>query len=225
MRNIRLGAVVEGLLRHESYELPVMAIREMIINAHCHRVLTDESCIQVAIYEDRLEVTSPGGLYNGLTYEEMMNGHTKLRNRAIANILNQMGFVESWGTGIKKIKDAAAAYALPEPEFQVYDGMVRINLYRRPISLEIQQKFEEVRRSSEKFGESSEKFGESSEIDTKEMILNQMRLLPSISAKDIAQSLGITSRAVEKNIKILREEGRLIRQGSARAGHWKVIDK
>ena len=87
------------------------------------------------------------------------------------------------------------------------------------------KKFGEVRRSSEKFGESSEKFGESSEIDTKEMILNQMRLLPSISAKDIAQSLGITSRAVEKNIKILREEGRLIRQGSARAGHWKVIDK
>ena len=129
----------------------------MIINAHCHRVLTDESCIQVAIYEDRLEVTSPGGLYNGLTYEEMMNGHTKLRNRAIANILNQMGFVESWGTGIKKIKDAAAAYALPEPEFQVYDGMVRINLYRRPISLEIQQKFEEVRRSSEKVRRSSEK--------------------------------------------------------------------
>ena len=129
----------------------------MIINAHCHRVLTDESCIQVAIYEDRLEVTSPGGLYNGLTYEEMMNGHTKLRNRAIANILNQMGFVESWGTGIKKIKDAAAAYALPEPEFQVYDGMVRINLYRRPISLEIQQKFEEVRR---KFGEVRRKFGD-----------------------------------------------------------------
>ncbi len=76
-----------------------------------------------------------------------------------------------------------------------------------------------------KYNRSLKKFGESSEIDTKEMILNQMRLLPSISAKDIAQSLGITSRAVEKNIKILREEGRLIRQGSARAGHWKVIDK
>ena len=76
-----------------------------------------------------------------------------------------------------------------------------------------------------KYNRSLKKFGESSEIDTKEMILNQMRLLLSISAKDIAQSLGITSRAVEKNIKILREEGRLIRQGSARAGHWKVIDK
>ena len=102
LRNIRLGAVVKGLLRHEAYELPVEAIREMVINAHCHRVLTDESCVQVAIYDDRLEVTSPGGLYNGLTYEEMMNGHTKLRNKAIADILNQMGFVESWGTPVSK---------------------------------------------------------------------------------------------------------------------------
>ena len=229
LRNIRLGAVVKGLLRREAYELPVEAIREMIINAHCHRVLTDESCVQVAIYDDRLEVTSPGGLYNGLTYEEMMNGHTKLRNKAIANILNQMGFVESWGTGIQKIKEAAVAYGLPKPEFQVYDGMVRINLYRKPVSPEIQLA---VRESSEKFGESSEKFGESSEKfgevlepDTKEIILNHMRLNPNISAKEIAQELDITPRAVEKNIKILREEGRLARHGSARNGYWEVVEK
>ena len=44
------------------------------------------SCIQVALYDDRLEVTSPGGLYNGLTYEETMNGHSRLRNRSIANV-------------------------------------------------------------------------------------------------------------------------------------------
>lgn len=67
----------------------------MIINAHCHRNLLDESCIQVAIYDDRLEVTSPGGLYNGLTYEEIMNGHSKLRNKGIANIFSQMGLVEA----------------------------------------------------------------------------------------------------------------------------------
>ena len=63
-------------MRKEKYELPPEAIREMIINAHCHRNILDESCIQVAIYDDRLEVTSPGGLYNGLTYEEVMNGHS-----------------------------------------------------------------------------------------------------------------------------------------------------
>ena len=61
---------IDGLVRKEKYELPPEAIREMIVNAHCHRNLLDESCIQVAVYDDRLEVTSPGGLYNGLTYEE-----------------------------------------------------------------------------------------------------------------------------------------------------------
>lgn len=127
-------------------------------------------------------------MYNGLTYEEMMNGHTKLRNKAIANILNQMGFVESWGTGIQKIKEAAVAYGLPKPEFQVYDGMVRINLYRKPVSPEIQLAVRE----------SSEKFGEVLEPGTKEIILNHMRLNPNISAKEIAQELDITPRAVEK---------------------------
>ena len=63
LRNIRLGATIDGLVRKEKYELPPEAIREMIINAHCHRNLLDESCIQVAVYDDRLEVTSPGGLY------------------------------------------------------------------------------------------------------------------------------------------------------------------
>ena len=55
----------------------------------------DESCIQVAVYDDRLEVTSPGGLYNGLTYEEVMNGHSKIRNKGIDNIFSQMGLVEA----------------------------------------------------------------------------------------------------------------------------------
>ncbi len=100
LRNIRLGATIDGLVRKEKYELPPEAIREMIINAHCHRNLLDESCIQVAVYDDRLEVTSPGGLYNGLTYEEVMNGHSKIRNKGIANIFSQMGLVEAWGNGI-----------------------------------------------------------------------------------------------------------------------------
>lgn len=130
LRNIRLGATIQGLVRNEAYELPVEAIREMIINAHCHRNLSDASCVQVALFDDRLEVTSPGGLYNGLTYEEVMSGHSKLRNRTIANILNQMGIVEAWGTGIRRIKESAENYGLPIPEIQVFDDMFRVNLFR-----------------------------------------------------------------------------------------------
>lgn len=80
----------------------------------------------MAVYDDRLEVTSPGGLYNGLTYEEVMNGHSKLRNRAIANVFNQMGLVESWGTGIRRILEAAEEYELPMPKVQAFDDMSNI---------------------------------------------------------------------------------------------------
>ena len=101
---------------------------EMIVNAHCHRNLVDTSCVQVAVYDDRLEVTSPGGLYNGLTYEEIMSGHSKLRNKGIAHIFNQMGFIEAWGTGIRRIKQAAEQYELPTPEIQVFDDMLNFGV-------------------------------------------------------------------------------------------------
>ena len=102
----------------------------MIINAHCHCNLLDESYIQVAVYDERLEVTSPGGLYNGLTYEEVMNGHSKIRNKGIANIFSQIGLVEAWGSGIKRILNAAEEYGLSKPRFQEFDNMFRVELFR-----------------------------------------------------------------------------------------------
>lgn len=74
LRNIRLGAKIKGLIRKESYELSIDAIREMIVDTDCHRNLTDESCVRVATYDDCLGVTSPGGFYNELTFEEALQG-------------------------------------------------------------------------------------------------------------------------------------------------------
>ena len=165
LRNIRLGATIESLVRKEKYELPPEAIREMIINAHCHRNLLDESCIQVAIYDDRLEVTSPGGLYNGLTYEEIMNGHSKIRNKGIANIFGQMGLVEAWGSGIKRIFNAAEEYGLPRPKIQEFDNMLRVELFRTAFLTKLEEKkpvymVEETRIP---YGKDSEKNREISE--------------------------------------------------------------
>ena len=65
LRNTRISARIVGLYRRERHEFPPDAIRELIVNAHCHRNYLDESSIQVAVYADHLEFTSPGGLYNG----------------------------------------------------------------------------------------------------------------------------------------------------------------
>ena len=202
LRNIRLGATIDGLVRKEKYELPPEAIREMIINAHCHRNLLDESCVQIAIYDDRLEVTSPGGLYNGLTYEEVMNGHSKIRNKGIANIFSQMGLVEAWGSGIKRILNEAEEYGLPKPRFQEFDNMFRVELFRiYPITDQAIQAANQAIQAAnqaiqaanqaiqarERLDHSEEK----NELSEKEIeILNLIRIQPSITQKEMADALG-----------------------------------
>lgn len=205
MRNIRLGATIDGLVRREKYELPPEAIREMIINAHCHCNLLDESCIQVAVYDDRLEVTSPGGLYNGLTYEEIMNGHSKIRNKGIANIFSQMGLVEAWGSGIKRILNAAEEYGLPKPRFQEFDNMFRVELFRNNSMTETEKKFgEDSEKSRRKDGDKTEKIRNYELTDIQKKIVNLLLSDKQLSAAKIAEQLDMGSRSIEKNIKKLK---------------------
>lgn len=233
LRNIRLGAKIDGIQRKEAYELPVVAIREMIVNAHCHRLMTDESCVQIAIYDDRLEVTSPGSLYNGLTFEEALQGHSKLRNRAIANVFSQIGLIEAWGTGLQRIQTSAREYGIPEPEFVEMPETFRVNLFRKQLQVENRQSDGDTfgddskkdGKSSVKFGECSVKFGYVALGGTQREIVQMIMANNRISAKQIAEEISLSVRAVEKNIKELREKGILIRHGSARGGYWEVSDK
>lgn len=222
LRNIRLGAKIEGLQRKEAYELPVEAIREMIVNAHCHRNMTDESCVQVSIYDDRLEVTSPGGLYNGLTFEEALQGHSKLRNRAIANIFNQIGLIEAWGTGLQRIQNAAREYGLQEPEFIEMPETFRVNLFRQSLSTDSSKNVGDVSVNVGKIGDN---VGENSMNDgnAKEIVLKLISANNRASAAAIAKTMSVAQRTVERYIKELREEGLLVRHGSARGGYWEVV--
>ena len=213
LRNIRLGATIEGLVRKEKYELPPEAIREMIINAHCHRNFLYESCIQVAVYDDRLEVTSPGGLYNGLTYEELMSGHSRIRNKGIANVFSQMGLVESWGSGIRRILDAAKDYDLAEPVFQEFDNMFRVELFRSVSPMYHRRNI----------GETSEKHRICELNDTQEKILELLSEDSKLSAAKLSEKIGIASRNIEMNIKTLKDKGILIRHGSPKNGYWEIV--
>ena len=80
-----------------------------------------------------------------------MNGHSKIRNKGIANIFSQMGLVEAWGSGIKRILNAAEEYGLPKPKFQEFDNMFRVELFRNSFPMINEKKH---RRS---IGETSEK--------------------------------------------------------------------
>ena len=83
-----------------------------------------------AIYDDRLEITSPGRLPMGQTIERMKQGYSKIRNEALASAFEYMGYIEHWGSGILRVMQEVRDAGLPEPEFLGGDTDLRINIYR-----------------------------------------------------------------------------------------------
>lgn len=130
LKHINLGAEINGLVRTEAYELPTEAIREAIVNATTHRNFLDRACVQVAVYDDRVEITSPGMLYGGLTIDQIKEGGSKIRNRCIAEVFSRMKIIESWGTGIKRMFSSCKEYGIREPELLEIGDSFRVNLYR-----------------------------------------------------------------------------------------------
>ena len=95
-----------------------------------HRSYLDHGMIQVAVYDNRLEITSPGKLPMGQTLERMKEGYSKIRNEALAHAFSYMKLIEHWGSGIPRIIEKVKAAGLREPEFIGGEVDLRINIYR-----------------------------------------------------------------------------------------------
>ena len=108
--------VIQGADRKMVEKIPEAAFREAIANALIHRVWDVDSHIRVSMFDDRIEVVSPGGLPAGITAEEYLSGKLSiLRNRNLANVFYRLGLVEIFGTGITRIKQLYAE-SLIKPE-------------------------------------------------------------------------------------------------------------
>lgn len=213
LKHINLGAEINGLVRSDIYELPTEAIREAIVNATTHRNFLDRACVQVAVYDDRVEITSPGMLYGGLTIAQIKEGGSKIRNRCVAEVFSRMKIIESWGTGIKRMFSSCKEYGIREPELLEIGDSFRVNLYR-PSYNEVHQKVHQ----------SSPKSSLKDRNQTQQKILDMILENPEITQIAMAEKLDITSRAIKKNIKELIDKGLVERIGSARKGYWKRIE-
>ena len=90
-KNIRRSAKIEGLYRTEEYEYPEKAIREAVVNALCHRDYSRRGAdIKFAIFEDRIEISSPGGLLPNVNIEDLGTGVSELRNKIIGKIFGRV---------------------------------------------------------------------------------------------------------------------------------------
>ncbi|MEA1925150.1 MAG: helix-turn-helix domain-containing protein [Candidatus Altiarchaeota archaeon] len=130
-RNTRRATKVVGFDQINVTEYPYEAIREAITNAIAHRdYLFSGASIRVMVFDDRIEVESPGSLPVGVTLKTLEGSHV-LRNKLLAGLLYDLGYIEKWGTGIRRMKDLMVRHGLPEPEFEETDGFFRVT-FRGP---------------------------------------------------------------------------------------------
>lgn len=117
-RNMRVAYRITGdARRNEVHEYPLAAVREAVVNAVMHRDYGyDASHVYVHLYADRLEIENPGGLYPGLTLDELGSRSVR-RNRVVADLLYRAGYVERIGSGIARMRRALADNG--NPPFEV----------------------------------------------------------------------------------------------------------
>lgn len=211
LEKINRGMRIQGMYRQDRYELPVDSVREMIANSVAHRSYLEPGNIQVALFDDRLEVTSPGMLLNGVSIKKMKEGYSKPRNRAIASAFAYMKIIEKWGSGIPRILRECNEYGLPEPEFIDFDGDFRVNMYRQLPEKDWSHTDDTKRDTNDTI----------SENDTK--VLNLIRENPSITQAELKEKLQVSIVTVKRLMADLQKRGLIERQGSSRKGKWIII--
>ncbi len=119
-RNIALGSKIGEVYREDRWEYPLEAVREALINAVIHRDYSIlGSDIKVAIFDDMLEITSPGPLPDNLPPNALGTGRSEIRNRVLAPVFKELRLIEAWGTGIQKMQLEISSY--PEIDLIIHE--------------------------------------------------------------------------------------------------------
>ncbi len=129
------GAEIGRVRRKERWNLPPLAVREALINAVAHADYSQRGApIRVSLFDDRIEIESPGLLPSGLTVEDLERGVSKLRNRVIGRVFHALGLIEQWGSGVQRMIAACREAGLAPPRFEEIATRFRVTIYTEPVS-------------------------------------------------------------------------------------------
>jgi len=197
LRNLRKVQAGRGVNAPGVPEIPALVFEELLVNALVHRDYLISAPVRLFIFDNRIEIVSPGHLPNNLTVEKIRHGNSNIRNPILVSYVAK-GLLpyRGLGSGIKRALEAWSETDF----FDDREGcLFTATIHRKEM------------KGSEKSSEKSS-----------EKIIRLLRAEPSLSAQEIAKRIGISPRAVEKQIARLKKEGRLRRMGPARGGHWEV---
>jgi len=144
------GADFSAVRRKDVWSIPLVLLREAVINALVHADYSQRGApIRVSFFDDRIEVESPGILLPGMTVEDMRQGVSKIRNHVIARVFRELNLIEQWGSGVRRIFTEAKEQGLPEPQFVEVGMRLRVVVYLAealPLTRTTEQVTEQVTR-------------------------------------------------------------------------------
>ena len=203
--------------RKNKPEYAERAVLEAMVNHFIHRdytVMGGE--VHLDIYEDRLTVTSPGGMYNGLLIQDLdiADVSSERRNPILANVMAQLDYMEKRGSGLTRICN----------ETQALDG------YKdelKPVFKSTPTQFQTIIFASSDNQNVGDFVGDMSETkltERQQKILNLIKESPTISAKQMSETLSVTTRTIERDLSLMKKAGVLKREGKDNDGVWIVIE-
>ena len=231
--------------REELPDYPERAVTETIANAIIHRdYMQMGSEIHVDMYDDRLEIYSPGGMMDGKLIQQLnpLTVPSKRRNPLLADFFSRLGLMERRGSGMRKIIDAYKQYehltTYHKPEFTSNASEFHVTLWNLSYVEEEQKEFlkeekEFLKDENEFLKEKSEFLKEKKEYlkDEKEfrkvkrMIYKMVSTNPQITVAKMSVTIGLSDRQVRKYIKKLTDLNLIIREGGRKNGSWKIVDE
>jgi predicted HTH transcriptional regulator len=208
LRHINKGAKVEGVYTIYRWEYPIKAIREIIRNAVVHRQysLTGKD-IKIAIYDDMVEITSPGLLPPSIDYSAMNSRQSDARNKVIAGVFKHLGIIDQWGNGLKLVAEEMKQYP-------------HIELKWREVGLSFQVQFVNKAFGGDVGDVGGGNVGDVGDAETLSKVLQLIKDNAIISASEIADILKLSRRQCERVIAKLKKRGILEREGNTRTGRW-----
>ena len=232
--------------REELPDYPERAITEAIANAIIHRdYMQMGSEIHIDMYDDRMEIYSPGGMMDGRLIQQLnpLMVPSKRRNPLLADFFSRLGLMERRGSGMKKIIDSYKKFEkLPNyhiPEFQSNVSEFHVTLWNLNYNCsgtvkgdannreEFANKTEEFVNPTREFANKPKQFAKNRKefLKASRQIYNIISANPQITTAQMAEKLKISQRQVQKYLKRLQETEKISRSGSRKNSEWKIIDE
>lgn len=209
------------------WNYPYDALEEAVVNSMYHRDYQQHEPVEITIEPEGVSILNCPGPDRSIPMSAIEKGDNlksrRYRNRRLGDFLKELDLTEGRSTGIPTIQEKLSANGSPRATFETTEDRLTF-LIHIPVHAGSEKTTEKKAVSSE---ESSEEKAISSEKTERviQTILTAVEKNPKVSAAEIAMLLGLSSRAVEKRIKALRENGILRRIGPDKGGHWEIIEK